>query len=162
MQWGSCFGAQNEHLPRDDIPYSCTPHSTCIVIVMTTFFFPQSTYHPYMTGICGKILLVESRISWALESGTLLREIRNPSKDWNPESKFHWQEVESSSLECGIQGLESRIQDCLGFPYMGRPRIPRNILFLFAALRFLGTAGNSIFQLPWNFTPLVPRNSYKG
>ena len=85
---------------------------------------------------------------WALESRTLLREIWNPSKVWNPESKFPWQEVESS------------IQDCLGFPYMGQPRIPRNNLFLFAAFRFLGIPGNSIFQIPWNLTPLVPRNSY--
>ena len=40
----------------------CLPYSTCIVIVMTTFFFPQSTYHPYMKGNIWKILLVESRI----------------------------------------------------------------------------------------------------
>ena len=72
--------------------------------------------------------------------------IQNPSspdKEWNPAP---W-------------NVESRIQDCLGFPYMGQPRIPRNNLFLFAALRFLGIPGNSIFQLPWNLTPLVPRNS---
>ena len=39
-------------------------------------------------------------------------EIWNPGP-WNPEyssSKFHWLEVES-----GIHGMESRIQDCLGF-----------------------------------------------
>ena len=30
--------------------------------------------------------------------------IRNPTKDWNPESKFHWQ-----CLESGIHGVESRI-----------------------------------------------------
>ena len=32
--------------------------------------------------------------SWALDSGA--QGIRNPTKDWNPESKFHWQRVESS------------------------------------------------------------------
>ena len=34
--------------------------------------------------------------------------IRNPTNDWNPESKFYG------------QILESRIQDCPEFPYMGR------------------------------------------
>ena len=43
------------------------------------------------------------------------QRIRNPTKDWNPESKFHWLGVDS-----GIHGMESRIQDCLGFSYMGR------------------------------------------
>ena len=126
-----------------DVPYSCTPYSTCIVIVMTTFFFPQSAYHPYMKGniwknfACG----VQNTGLWNPEhfsgkSGIPLKiGIQNPSspeKKWNPAP---W-------------NVESRIQDCLGFPYMGQPRIPRNNLFLFAALRFQGIPGNSIFQLP--------------
>ena len=89
--------------PASDVPYSCTPYSTCIVIVMTSllFSFPKALYHPCMKGIrknfaCGIQY-------WALECGTLLRAIRNPSKEWNPESKFHWLEVESSTLKCGIQ-----------------------------------------------------------
>ena len=56
--------------------------------------------------------------SWALESGMLLKAfgiplttgIQSPSsidKDWNPLPR--------------IQNLESRFQDCFGFPYMGRP-----------------------------------------
>ena len=40
--------------------------------------------------------------------------IRNPTKDWNPESKFHWQESGIQSLESGIGSLESTIQECLG------------------------------------------------
>ena len=71
----------------------------------------------------GKFLFVESGIrenqeSWVLESGIELREsgipvtigIQNPSstdKYWNP-------------VQSGIHGVESRIQDCPGFPYMGR------------------------------------------
>ena len=123
-----------------DVPYSCTPYSTCIVIVMTTFFFPQSAYHPYMKGNIWKILLVESRIlehfsgksEIPLKMGNIIQNPSSPDKEWNPAP---W-------------NVESRIQDCLGFPYMGQPRIPRNNLFLFAALRFLGIPGNSIFQLP--------------
>ena len=45
--------------------------------------------------------------------------IRNPSKDWNAESKFHRQRLESSTWESGIHGVESRIQDSPEFPYMG-------------------------------------------
>ena len=40
------------------------------------------------------------------------------SNDWNLESnlesKYHWQNSESSNLESGIHGMESRIQDYLG------------------------------------------------
>ena len=47
--------------------------------------------------------------------------IQNPSKnDWNPESKFYQKILESSTLESGIHGVESRIQDCPGFPYNGQ------------------------------------------
>ena len=55
--------------------------------------------------------------SWfSVESGIQLKEsgIRNPTKDWNPESKFHWQESGIQSLESGIGSLESTIQECLG------------------------------------------------
>ena len=44
-----------------------------------------------------------------MESGILDFGIQNPSSrdnDWNPVP--------------GIHGVESRIQDCLGFPYVGR------------------------------------------
>ena len=62
----------------------------------------------------GKTLLVKSGI---LDLGirNTAQRIRNPTKDWNQESTFHWLGVES-----GIHGMESRIQDCLGFSYMGR------------------------------------------
>ena len=47
----------------------------------------------WMIAESGKILL-ENVESWALESGA--QGIQNPTKDWNPESKFHWQRLESS------------------------------------------------------------------
>ena len=67
----------------------------------------------------GKFLLVES---WILGFG-----LRNTFKGsgirltigmWNPSSsdKEFWK----SYLESGIHGVESRIQDCLGFPYLVR------------------------------------------
>ena len=43
---------------------------------------------------CDKILLVESGIL-----GFRIRNTaRNPTNDWNPESKFHWQRLKSSTL----------------------------------------------------------------
>ena len=39
--------------------------------------------------------------------------IRNPTKDWNPESKFHWQKLESSTWNPESTAWKSRIQDCL-------------------------------------------------
>ena len=45
-----------------------------------------------------------------LYSGIHGRGIQNPWK-WNPES---------TEVESGIQSVESRIQDSLGLPYMGR------------------------------------------
>ena len=46
---------------------------------------------------------------------------RNPTKDWNPKSKFHWQRLESSTWNQESYGVESRIHDCLyRFPYMGQ------------------------------------------
>ena len=54
--------------------------------------------------------------------------IRNPTNDCNPESRFHYQRIRnpesgiqnpsSTCKESGIQRVESRIQDSLGFPYM--------------------------------------------
>ena len=49
--------------------------------------------------------------------------IWNTTKDWNPESKFHMQHVESE-----IPRMESRIQACLGFPSMGKCPILTEIL----------------------------------
>ena len=64
---------------------------------------------------------------WNPESGKLLVEsgilgfgIRNPSKDLNPESKVPLTKTGIQYLESGIQGVESRIQDCLRFPYIER------------------------------------------
>ena len=66
------------------------------------------------------------------ESAKLCLRIRNPGL-WNPEyssmnPKSHEQlesrfqvpltETGIQYLESGIHGVESRIQDCLGFPYM--------------------------------------------
>ena len=75
-----------------------------------------------------KLLPVESGIqkcflvnleSWLeIQLWNTAQRIRNPSNDWNRESKFHWQESGIQSLESRIRSLESTIQDCLGFPYL--------------------------------------------
>ena len=62
---------------------------------------------------------MESRILEVIllkECGILSFGIRNTVHDWNPESKFYWQILESStSVESGIHRVECRIQDCPGF-----------------------------------------------
>ena len=66
----------------------------------------------------GKYFLVESGIM-----GFGIRNtdqgIRNPTKDWNPSSTDKdWNP--GQFLQFGVHSVESRIQDYLGFPYMGR------------------------------------------
>ena len=58
--------------------------------------------------------------SWALESVIQLKESGIPQRNgiWNP--SFIDEESEIQYLESGTHGVESRIQDCLGLPYMGR------------------------------------------
>ena len=48
------------------------------------------------------------------------KEIRNPTNDWNPESRFYRHKIGSQFLESGILSVESKIQDCLVLPYVGR------------------------------------------
>ena len=70
-----------------------------------------------------RIWFLESGKFFPVDSGILRFRIQNTAQEsgialnrtWNPESKFHWQRLES-----GIRCVESRIQDCLGFPNMGR------------------------------------------
>ena len=76
-----------------------------------------------------EVLLVESEIRenllnvkteiLGLGIRNTVQKIQNPTKDWNPESKFPWLRLEFQYLESGIDGMESRIQDCFGFAYMG-------------------------------------------
>ena len=73
----------------------------------------------------GKFLLVESRIRevYLVESGIPGFGIRDIAQGIqigirNPSSTD--EESEIQYLESGIHGVESRIQDCLGFRYMGR------------------------------------------
>ena len=64
----------------------------------------------------GKVFCHWNLESWTLESGILSTiEIRNPSPT-EKESRIEY-------LESGIHGVESRIQTCLGFPYIGRQEL---------------------------------------
>ena len=62
----------------------------------------------------------ESEKFLQVESKILGFGIRNPSKDLNPEYKVPLTKTGIQYLESGIQLVESRIQDCLRFPYIGR------------------------------------------
>ena len=46
--------------------------------------------------------------------------IRNPTNDWNPESKFYWQILKSSTWNRESTAWNPESQDCLGFPHMER------------------------------------------
>ena len=101
----------------------------------------QSTYHQHFSlffsknwkiccicNTCRSFLLPHVRESrfwnpgnfclWNPESRVF--GIRNPTNDWNPESKVLLKNTGIQYLESGIHSMESRIQECLGFPYMGR------------------------------------------
>ena len=53
--------------------------------------------------------------------GVCIPESRNlECSSRNSESKFYWKKSGIQYLESEIHGVESRIQDCLGFLYMGR------------------------------------------
>ena len=67
-----------------------------------------------------KIFFVESGIQ-GIGIRNTAKGIRNSTKDWNPESKFNCQRLESSTWNPEFAALESRIQDCLGFPFTKRP-----------------------------------------
>ena len=68
----------------------------------------------------GKSLIVEYEIL-GFGFWNTAQKIRNPTNAWNPESKFRWStKTGIQYLESGIHGVESRIQNCPGFPYMGR------------------------------------------
>ena len=67
----------------------------------------------------GNFCLWNSRNSW-LWIPEYAKEIPNPTNDWNLESKFYRHKIGSQFLESGILSVESKIQDCLVLPYVGR------------------------------------------
>ena len=54
------------------------------------------------------------------------------SSFWNPESTVLESGIQYP--ESGIHRMESRIQDCPGFPYMGRQERPRKRFYEYAIL----------------------------
>ena len=95
----------------------------------------------------GKILIVESEFLGFGIRNTAQR-IRNSLSDWNPESTFHWQRLESA-----IHGVEFSIYGCLGFPLMhgAKSFIALNwsylLLLYFARLNFHEFCTD--FTYPW-------------
>ena len=68
----------------------------------------------------GKLLLVESGIGiLGLRIRKTTQEIRVP-KRWESGIQVPLTKTGIQYVESGIPGLESTIQDCLGFPHMGR------------------------------------------
>ena len=61
--------------------------------------------------------------SWTLESGIQLKESGIPSTIEIPNPSPTEKESRIEYLESGIHGVESRIQTCLGFSYIGRQEL---------------------------------------
>ena len=67
---------------------------------------------------CRGIQVPESRKVLLLESGTLAFGIQNTDQGiWNPTNDWTWSLTDKESR---IHGVESRIEDCCAFLYMGR------------------------------------------
>ena len=66
----------------------------------------------------GKSLLVASRILGFRIRNTA-QGIRNPTNDWNPQSKSNWERLELSTWNPESTGVESRIKHYVGFTCMG-------------------------------------------
>ena len=68
---------------------------------------------------------------------TRKQSAKKPEKKWNPplfgiRNPLRW------NPESGIHSMESRIQDCPGFPYMGRPTVTReNVLTIRTVMNHL-------------------------
>ena len=70
-----------------------------------------------------KIVLAEAGIFRGFNGiRNTAKVIRNPTNDWNSEHSFHWQGLDYRTWSPKSTGVESRIQDSLGFPYMGQNR----------------------------------------
>ena len=78
--------------------------------------------------------------------------IWNPSNVWNPGSKFHGQRLQY--LESGIRCVESRIQDCLVFIYIGQVFKKLFTLNVFKKIKIS-------FELTKIFSSLMPSVVYK-
>ena len=96
----------------DTLPVSCCFTNSSQTLLKTFFLFKRQILNSPHVKESGKCLLKKSEI---LDIGiqNTVQGIRNLTKDWNPEFKFQL-------TKTGIQYMESRIQDCLGFPYMER------------------------------------------
>ena len=115
MKKGTC----NFHcLYCDTLPVSCCFTYSCRTLLKTFFFFKRRILNSPHVRESRKFCLQNPK-SWALESGIQLKKsgisltigIQNSvpvNKDYN------------LVPGTGIHGVESRIQDCLGFPYMER------------------------------------------
>ena len=84
---------------------SISPHKSLVLLRIRLHPVLLKQVHPKT----GKILLMASGIPGFGIRNTA-HGIRNPTNDWNPESKFHWQRLESSTwnLESTTWNPESK------------------------------------------------------
>ena len=125
---------------------------------MTAFLSRIAPYKGIQTPESGKFLLVESGIRktprfLGSETRNTAQEIRNPVPGiWILDSTD--KESGIQCLESRVHGVESRIQDCLGFPYLGRSldyskKYEKSNLFCFGWTVFV-TSVVSGKQLLWD------------
>ena len=76
-------------------------------MIETIFWINTDLSKYFLYYISFQVLLVESGILACFGIQNTAQEIRNPTDDWNPESKFHWQRIRDS-----VPGIpKSRGQD---------------------------------------------------
>ena len=114
----TCFLPNQLILTKSNLPRADTSLSTvCSNKPFCVEGKKKETFSSPHVRESGKVWLVESaEIREKFACGiwnAAHKKIRNPTSDWNPESKFHWQRVESSTCN-----PESVTWNCLRFPYM--------------------------------------------
>ena len=116
--------------------FSCLP--SCFLVLFSWVFYNSENWPWTLSNLLGilwlvqqgnpeseKFLLVDSRIRENFTCGlwNTAQGIRNLTNDWNQKSRFHRQRLESSTWNTNSTGVESRIQDCLGFSYIWRTTV---------------------------------------
>ena len=95
----------------------------------STGFLIKAVFFKWQVVPCNGIRIPESVKFLLVESGILgygiwntSKGIRDPTKDWNPESKFHWQRLESRTWNPKSTPWNPESKTALACPYMGLDR----------------------------------------
>ena len=121
------FSSSNTSIFSESIVWSPGKYRNCLIVWDRSSSIKGDRFCLSVYGRCFPPCKVCNRDTgigennWLVESGILkfaicdsTQGIRNPTSDWNQQSKYHWHP------ESRIHSVESRIQDFLVSPFMGR------------------------------------------